>query len=72
MMGGQVGIAGHLTIEDQVKIQAQAGINSNIEAGKAVYGSPAFGYRDFLKSYAFFRKLPFLAERIKSLEEKLK
>lgn len=72
MMGGQVGIAGHLTIEDQVKIQAQAGINSNIEAGKAVYGSPAFGYRDFLKSYALFRKLPFLAERIKSLEEKLK
>ena len=70
MMGGQVGIVGHIEIADKVKIQAQSGVNSSIkEEGKAIFGTPAIGYKEFLKSYAIFRKLPSLLQRINKLEK---
>ena len=70
MMGGQVGIVGHIEIADKVKIQAQSGVNSSIkEEGKAIFGTPAIGYKEFLKSYAIFRKLPSLLKRINKLEK---
>jgi len=70
MMGGQVGIAGHLQVADEVKIQAQAGINSSVkEKGKAMFGTPAFAYRDFLRSYSIFKKLPALADRLRKIEK---
>ena len=40
MIGGQVGIVGHLTIADEVKIAAQSGIANSIkEKGAIVQGS---------------------------------
>jgi UDP-3-O-[3-hydroxymyristoyl] glucosamine N-acyltransferase len=70
MMGGQVGVAGHIQVADEVKVQAQAGINSSIkEKGKAMFGTPAFAYRDFLRSYSIFKKLPALADRLRKLEK---
>lgn len=70
MMGGQVGVAGHIQVADNVKVQAQAGINSSVkEKGKAMFGSPAFAYRDFLRSYSIFKKLPELAERLRNVEK---
>jgi len=70
-IGGQVGIVGHIEIADGTMIQAQSGINKTLkeENGKW-YGSPAIKYVDFLKSYAFFRKLPKLDERLRKLEKK--
>lgn len=71
-IGGQVGIIGHIRIADRVRIQAQSGIAASIEEpGSAWYGSPAIPYRDFLKSYAIFRKLPELFKRLISLEKEL-
>jgi UDP-3-O-[3-hydroxymyristoyl] glucosamine N-acyltransferase len=68
MIGGQVGIAGHLDIADQSKIGAQAGIGGNIkEKGTTVIGSPAFNFRDFMKAYTIFRKLPTLQKQIDRL-----
>ena len=70
MMGGQVGVAGHIQVADEVKVQAQAGINSSIkEKGKAMFGTPAFAYRDFLRSYSIFKKLPALSDRLRKLEK---
>ncbi len=66
MIGGQVGIAGHLTIGNNVKIQAQAGIGKNIKDNMVIQGSPAFEYNDFNKSYVHFKNLP---KHIKKLEE---
>nr|HQU55297.1 UDP-3-O-(3-hydroxymyristoyl)glucosamine N-acyltransferase [Saprospiraceae bacterium] len=71
-IGGQVGIVGHIRIADRVRIQAQSGIAASIEEpGSAWYGSPAIPYRDYLKSYAIFRKLPELFKRLISLENEL-
>lgn len=70
MMGGQVGVAGHIQVADDVKVQAQAGINSSVkEKGVAMFGSPAFAYREFLRSYSIFKKLPSLADRLRNLEK---
>ena len=57
IFGGQVGIAGHITIADNSSFAAQSGVNSSIkEEGKAWMGSPALLYRDYLRSYAIFKK----------------
>ena len=71
VIGGQVGFAGHLKIANGTKIQAQSGLNKSItEEGTSLYGSPALNYRDFLKCYSIFRKLPKLQDRLGNLEKK--
>ena len=57
IIAGQVGIAGHISIADNTTIGAQSGIMNTIkEEGKTWMGSPAFHLRDYLRSYAIFRK----------------
>ncbi|PPK88897.1 UDP-3-O-[3-hydroxymyristoyl] glucosamine N-acyltransferase [Neolewinella xylanilytica] len=69
-IGGQVGFAGHLTIADGTNIQAQSGIARHIkEPGQALAGSPAFGYRDWIKSSIVFSRLPELYKRVAQLEK---
>ncbi|NJN33899.1 MAG: UDP-3-O-(3-hydroxymyristoyl)glucosamine N-acyltransferase [Saprospiraceae bacterium] len=68
-IGGQVGIVGHITIGDGVQIQAQSGIAASLESGAKVYGSPAIGYGNYLRSYAIFKILPDLAKRVLALEK---
>ena len=47
MIAAQVGIVGHLTIADRVKIGAQSGVTSNIkEEERIVLGSPAQNIND--------------------------
>ncbi len=71
MIGGQVGIIGHLVIGDNVKIAAQSGICSNLKDGEIVQGSPAFGVREYKKSYVYFRKLAQMAEDIDQLKKQV-
>ena len=48
MFGGQVGIAGHAVIGDEVKSGAQAGIAGSIRKGHVtVQGSPAIEAKKF-------------------------
>jgi UDP-3-O-[3-hydroxymyristoyl] glucosamine N-acyltransferase len=70
--GGQVGIADHCTLEDQSIAGAQAGIptGKTIRSGQTVWGTPARPLDKFKEAYAWFARLPELAERIKRLEEK--
>ncbi|MFT4092643.1 MAG: UDP-3-O-(3-hydroxymyristoyl)glucosamine N-acyltransferase [Niabella sp.] len=68
MIGGQAGVVGHLHIGDGARINAQSGVSKDIEAGKAVTGSPAHDYTSALRSQALNRKLPELEKRIKELE----
>ena len=46
-IGGQVGIVGHITIGNNVKVQAQSGIGRSIKDNEVIQGSPAIGYGDF-------------------------
>tara|TARA_R110001632_G_scaffold102664_6_gene211118 strand:+ start:2257 stop:3291 length:1035 start_codon:yes stop_codon:yes gene_type:complete len=71
MIGGQVGIAGHLNIGNNLRIQAQSGISKNLKDGSVVQGSPAFNYADYFKSYAMFKNLPKLADKINNLEKEI-
>jgi UDP-3-O-[3-hydroxymyristoyl] glucosamine N-acyltransferase len=57
IFGGQSGVAGHITIADNTSIGAQAGVLGAIkESGKAFMGTPAIPYKDYLRSYALFKK----------------
>ena len=57
IVGGQVGIAGHITLADNTTIAAQSGIMGNIkEQGQTLMGTPAFPLKQFLRSYALFKR----------------
>lgn len=73
MVGGQAGIMGHRKIANDVQIQAKSGVISNVsKEGKRLYGYPAIEYQEYLKSFAHFKKLPELVDRIALLEDKLR
>jgi UDP-3-O-[3-hydroxymyristoyl] glucosamine N-acyltransferase len=69
-IGGQVGVADHCGIEDSAIVGAQAGIPSGkvVRSGQIVWGTPARSLEKFKKQFAWFSRLPELAERIKRLE----
>ncbi len=70
MFGGQVGIAGHLKIAAGTKIGAQAGLLGDVkEENTAVIGSPAFDFRQFMKSYVIVRKLPEFKTKLDKVEK---
>jgi UDP-3-O-[3-hydroxymyristoyl] glucosamine N-acyltransferase len=68
--GGQVGVADHCEIEDGAVVGAQAGIPSGkiVRSGQTVWGTPARPLEKFKKQFAWFSRLPELAERVKRLE----
>jgi UDP-3-O-[3-hydroxymyristoyl] glucosamine N-acyltransferase len=67
-----VGIADHCGVEDNVMVGAQAGIPSGkvVRQGQIVWGTPARPLDKFKRQFAWFSRLPELAERIKKLEER--
>jgi UDP-3-O-[3-hydroxymyristoyl] glucosamine N-acyltransferase len=70
IVGGQVGIADHCTLEDGAVAGAQAGIptGKTIHGGQVVWGTPARNLEKFKRQYAWFARLPELAERLRKLE----
>jgi len=73
VVGGQAGFVGHIEIADQTKINAKSGISKSItKKGTFVSGTPAFDWRDELKSKSVFKRLPELEQRVADLEKKLK
>jgi len=72
VIGGQVGIVGHITIGNHVKIQAQSGVGKSLKDGEIVQGSPALGYTDFAKSYVHFKNLPKIVTQLDDLKKIIK
>lgn len=70
-LAGQVGIAGHLRIGDGVIAAGQTGVAQDIPAGAFVQGTPAMPQREWLKSSLVFPRLPELAKRLRTLEQRL-
>lgn len=57
IFGGQSGIAGHITIADNTSLGAQTGVLGSIKTpGQSFMGTPAIPYREYLRSYAVFKK----------------
>lgn len=72
IIGGQVGIVGHLELATGVMIQAKSGVNSSVkEANAKLYGYPAIEYQSYLKSYAYFKKLPEIVSKMREIEKEL-
>jgi UDP-3-O-[3-hydroxymyristoyl] glucosamine N-acyltransferase len=74
VVGGQVGIADHCTLQDSAVAGAQAGIptGKTIRSGQVVWGTPARPLEKFKQQYAWFARLPELAERVRALEDQTK
>ncbi|MCX8026502.1 MAG: UDP-3-O-(3-hydroxymyristoyl)glucosamine N-acyltransferase [Thermodesulfovibrionales bacterium] len=70
ILAGQSGISDHTHIESNTVIGAQSGVTGKIT--KNVYlGTPGKPYREFLKSYNLFMKLPEVKHQLDSLEKKV-
>ncbi len=71
MIGGQVGIIGHLNIGNNVKIAAQSGIADSLSDNQVVQGSPAFGIKEYKRSYVYFRKLTEIVTELEKLKRQV-
>ena len=73
IIGGQVGVVGHITLAKGTQIQAQSGISRSLLAeNKKWAGSPAVAYTDNLRSQVVINRLPDLEKRINELEKIIK
>ncbi|UJP65050.1 UDP-3-O-(3-hydroxymyristoyl)glucosamine N-acyltransferase [Mongoliitalea daihaiensis] len=71
VIAGQVGVVGHIKIADNTTVGAKTGISKNVtKKGQTLFGFISMDLKDFLKSYAIFRNLPQLQQRVKELEKK--
>jgi UDP-3-O-[3-hydroxymyristoyl] glucosamine N-acyltransferase len=69
IMGGQVGVTGHIEIEDQVQIAAKSGVSKSLKKG-SYRGSPALPIHEANRLEVYIRKLPEITEKLKSFERK--
>jgi len=70
MLGGQVGIVGHVELEDGVMVASRGGISKSLKKGK-YRGSPAIPIQEYHRHEVHIRKLEEYFERIKELEKKV-
>jgi UDP-3-O-[3-hydroxymyristoyl] glucosamine N-acyltransferase len=71
VLAGQVGLVGHIKIGDQSIIAAKSGVSKSFpKTGSVVFGYPAMDKAQYVKSFAIFRNLPELREKVMELEKK--
>src|SRR2546429_77203 len=70
MMGGQVGVVGHLEIGDGTAIGAQSGVSKSLPGG-VWFGSPAVPLGEAKQQIAWIHRLGKLFARVKEIEKKL-
>jgi UDP-3-O-[3-hydroxymyristoyl] glucosamine N-acyltransferase len=71
ILAGQVGVVGHINIANKTILAAQAGVSRSVKKeGETLFGSPAFNIKNYLSSYAIFKKLPEIYRRLSELEKK--
>jgi UDP-3-O-[3-hydroxymyristoyl] glucosamine N-acyltransferase len=70
-MGGQVGVAGHLNIGDQVTFMAKSGVTKDVPAKGAYTGYPARPLIEGRRMMMYPARVPELMDRVQELEKKL-
>ena len=71
VIAGKAGIVGHIKIADHTTVGANTGISKTIvKSGQTIFGYMGFEMKSFLKSYAVFKNLPQLQDKLKELEKK--
>ncbi len=72
MFGGQVGVAGHITIADGVQVASQSGIANSIKIeNQRIMGSPAYDAMSYQRSMAVFKGLPDMRRTLAALEKEV-
>ena len=66
-----MGVAGHLTIGDNVTIGAKSGVWSDIESNERYFGIPAFKWKQFWRQVAAVKELPELMRKLRRLEKEV-
>jgi len=72
VLGGQAGLIGHITIGRGSKIDAQSGINTSLDPGSTVKGTPCLSYQLEQRINVLRPRLPELFRRVDALEEQIK
>jgi UDP-3-O-[3-hydroxymyristoyl] glucosamine N-acyltransferase len=67
-VGGQAGVAGHVTIGEKSTIAARSGVTTSLPGNAFYAGKPAVPMAEEMKSQARVRRLAKLIERVKALE----
>jgi UDP-3-O-[3-hydroxymyristoyl] glucosamine N-acyltransferase len=70
-LAGQVGLAGHLQIGDNVMVGAQSGVGHDLSSGQAYSGSPAIPHREWLRMVTAMPKVPEMRKRLTEMEKLL-
>ena len=72
MMGGQVGITGHVEVTDFIKLATRTGVSKSLKSKGSFRGSPATSLNEYNRRKIHVKKLPIYVKKIKELEEKLR
>jgi UDP-3-O-[3-hydroxymyristoyl] glucosamine N-acyltransferase len=70
-LAGQVGLAGHLTLGNNVIVAAQSGVMHDIPDGGKWLGAPAQPDRQAKRQMIAIQQLPELIRRVQQLEKLL-
>jgi len=72
LMGGQVGVVGHLEITDFVMIATRGGVSKSIKKSGKYAGGPVMSLSDHNRNQVQLRKIDAYINRIEALEKRLK
>ncbi len=67
-VAAQCGIAGHLRVGDQAILAARTGVMSDLEGGRAYFGSPSAPFKEAMRQSAAVRKLPEALKMMQTLK----
>jgi UDP-3-O-[3-hydroxymyristoyl] glucosamine N-acyltransferase len=71
VLGGQVGVRDHVTLNDGAQAAACAAISKDVPAGTTVIGMPAVEHEEFVRERAKIRRLPKMAEQLADLVKRV-
>jgi UDP-3-O-[3-hydroxymyristoyl] glucosamine N-acyltransferase len=66
-----VGFADHITVGDNCKIGSQSGLDKNVPDGEIRFGTPALAGMQYHRSFAVFKNLPEMSQKLRDLEKRL-
>ena len=70
-IAGQVGIADHVTVGNRVQIGSKSGIDKSVPDGEIRFGFPALPGMQYHRSFAVFKNLPEMSQKLRDLEKRM-
>jgi UDP-3-O-[3-hydroxymyristoyl] glucosamine N-acyltransferase len=70
-LGGQVGVAGHISIGDNIMIGAQSGVPNDLPPNGIYTGTPVIPHRDYLRMAMSLPKVPEMRKALNEIERRL-